>query len=181
MAAVPAAKPKSTVKQEAPTTTTKTTKATKESAKPTAASEAATVDTTTEKEQKPASLSRKNSAAKPPTIKRDVSSIFKSFAKAKPKTQKPAAGDSAEPSPAQTPVEDGEQATSPHDNMVLIVITESMGGLSDEEAGDDDTAMFDEGALEAPAGKSKKEREEELRLMMEADGSLSTPQNNFTS
>ena len=45
-----------------------------------------------------------------------------------------------------------------------------MGGLSDEEAGDEDAAMLDDGAIDAPSGKTKKEREEELRRMMEADG-----------
>ena len=48
-----------------------------------------------------------------------------------------------------------------------------MGGLSDEDAGDEDAAMFDEGNIETDTGKSRKERGEELRLMMEADGNLS--------
>lgn len=50
-----------------------------------------------------------------------------------------------------------------------------MGGLSDEEAGDEDAAMLDEGALDKPVGKSKKDREEELRKMMEADGVSCSP------
>ena len=47
-----------------------------------------------------------------------------------------------------------------------------MTGLSDEEAGDEDLALpRDEGSAEQ-TGKSKKEREEELRLMMETEGIL---------
>lgn len=43
--------------------------------------------------------------------------------------------------------------------------------MSDDEASDgEDSAMLDQGALDAPTGKTRKEREEELRKMMEEDG-----------
>ncbi|KAF1348010.1 DNA polymerase subunit Cdc27 [Delphinella strobiligena] len=121
--------------------------------------ENASAKSTPETEQKSAVSSKKATTAKPPTIKREVSSIFKSFAKANPKAPEQDTEDSAHPSPAGTPAE-----TTAEDDI--------MAGLSDEEAGDDDAAMLDEGALDAPAdtaGRSRKERKEELRAMMEVD------------
>lgn len=48
-----------------------------------------------------------------------------------------------------------------------------MGGLSDEDADEGDVDMLDEGAIDSTTGKSKTEREEMLRLMMEAEGTAS--------
>lgn len=45
-----------------------------------------------------------------------------------------------------------------------------MHDLSDEEADDEDAAMLDEGAITEAGGKSKKEREDELRRMMDMEG-----------
>jgi DNA polymerase delta subunit 3 len=52
-----------------------------------------------------------------------------------------------------------------------MIETELMHDLSDEEADAEDAAMLDEGAItETGDGKSKKEREEELRRMMDMEG-----------
>ncbi|KAK8208055.1 Cell morphogenesis protein PAG1 [Zalaria obscura] len=79
---------------------------------------------------------------------RESSSIFKSFAKAKPKVAKQETESSKEPSPA------------PEDNP--------MAGVSDDD-NEEDSMMLDDQPAKEPTGKSKKEREEELRKMMEAE------------
>ena len=86
--------------------------------------------------------SKTSKSGKPPVLKRDSSSIFKSFAKSKPKAKKEPAQSqpSAEASPA----------------------------ISDDEA-DEDSMMVDAEPTEQPTGKSKKDREDELRKMMEAE------------
>lgn len=53
-----------------------------------------------------------------------------------------------------------------------------MNGLSDEEADDEDTAMLDHGALTDTVAKSKKEREDELRRMMDMEGEKHSPHLN---
>lgn len=50
-----------------------------------------------------------------------------------------------------------------------------MHDLSDEEADDEDAAMLDEGAITEAGGKSKKEREDELRRMMDMEGKIFRP------
>lgn len=155
-----------------------TAKATTKDTKVAAPAENPSARSTPEPEQKSAVPSKKATTAKPPTIKREVSSIFKSFAKAKPKAPEKDTEDSAQPSPAGTPAktaaEDGKIKLLRVLHDVADYIIDIMGGLSEEEeAGDDDAAMLNEGALDAPvdtAGKSRKEREEELRAMMEVDG-----------
>lgn len=47
-----------------------------------------------------------------------------------------------------------------------------MHDLSDEDADEEDATMLDEGAITDTAGKSKKERQEELRRMMDMEGNL---------
>ncbi|KAI5212078.1 hypothetical protein E4T38_00775 [Aureobasidium subglaciale] len=128
------------------------------SARPTASD--APNKTTTSNESTPASsqpsqTSAKPAATKPATLKREGSSLFKAFAKAKPKkTQSQTTESSAEPTPTAEPVETEDEA---------------MHDLSDEEADDEDTAMLDEGAITETGGKSKKEREDELRRMMDME------------
>ncbi|KAG8628371.1 hypothetical protein KVT40_004244 [Elsinoe batatas] len=88
---------------------------------------------------------------KPPTLKKESSSLFKSFAKSKP------------PKPKEKEKEE-----------------DSTPALSDEEADDADLMDLDEGSLDnkdrqqsnVDPGKSKKEREEELRKMMDEDDEM---------
>ncbi|KAI5257240.1 hypothetical protein E4T42_01279 [Aureobasidium subglaciale] len=137
------------------------------SARPTASD--APNKTTTSNESTPASsqpsqTSAKPAATKPATLKREGSSLFKAFAKAKPKkTQSQTTESSAEPTPAAEPVETEDG------------VPEAMHDLSDEEADDEDTAMLDEGAITETGGKSKKERKDELRRMMDMEGNIETP------
>ncbi|KAG9826394.1 hypothetical protein KCU98_g11557, partial [Aureobasidium melanogenum] len=98
--------------------------------------------------------SAKPAATKTAPLKREGSSLFKAFAKAKPKTLSQATESSAEPSP-------GLDSATKED--------EAMHDLSDEEADDGDAAMLDEGAITETRGKSKKEREDELRRMMDME------------
>ncbi|KAH0084605.1 hypothetical protein KCU66_g19080, partial [Aureobasidium melanogenum] len=98
--------------------------------------------------------STKPAATKTAPLKREGSSLFKAFAKAKPKTLSQATESSAEPSP-------GVDSAAKED--------EAMHDLSDEEADDEDAAMLDEGAITETGGKSKKEREDELRRMMDME------------
>ncbi|KAG9677172.1 hypothetical protein KCU99_g2044, partial [Aureobasidium melanogenum] len=98
--------------------------------------------------------SAKPAATKTAPLKREGSSLFKAFAKAKPKTLSQATESSAEPSP-------GVGSAAKED--------EAMHDLSDEEADDEDAAMLDEGAITETGGKSKKEREDELRRMMDME------------
>lgn len=58
---------------------------------------------TLEPEQKPTSTGAKTTTVKAPQVKREVSSIFKSFAKTKPKVASEASESSAPVSEAQTP------------------------------------------------------------------------------
>ncbi|KAG9515348.1 hypothetical protein KCV07_g7540, partial [Aureobasidium melanogenum] len=98
--------------------------------------------------------SAKPAATKTAPLKREGSSLFKAFAKAKPKTLSQATESSAEPSP-------GVGSAAKED--------EAMHDLSDEEADDEDAAMLDEGAITETGGRSKKEREDELRRMMDME------------
>ncbi|KAI5201630.1 hypothetical protein E4T39_05144 [Aureobasidium subglaciale] len=117
--------------------------------------------TTTSNESTPVSsqastqASAKSAATKPVPLKREGSSLFRAFAKTRPKkTQSQTTEDSAGTTPAAEPVENEDEA---------------MHDLSDEEADDEDTAMLDEGAITETGGKSKKEREDELRKMMDME------------
>ncbi|KAH0402574.1 hypothetical protein KCU89_g3008, partial [Aureobasidium melanogenum] len=98
--------------------------------------------------------SAKPAATKTAPLKREGSSLFKAFAKAKPKTLSQATESSTEPSP-------GLGSAAKED--------EAMHDLSDEEADHEDAAMLDEGAITETGGKSKKEREDELRRMMDME------------
>jgi DNA polymerase delta subunit 3 len=94
---------------------------------------------------------KKKTATKPVTLKREASSIFKSFAKGANKAKKPASTESsAAPSPAPVPAED-----------------ESMGGMSDDDI--DSAAVDEEIEVDAGTGRSKKDREADLKAMMDAD------------
>jgi DNA polymerase delta subunit 3 len=101
--------------------------------------------------EKNTDATKKKTATKPVTLKREASSIFKSFAKGANKAKKPASTESsAAPSPAPVPAED-----------------ESMGGMSDDDI--DSAAVDEEIEVDAGTGKSKKDREADLKAMMDAD------------
>lgn len=96
--------------------------------------------------------SSKESTPNPPNLKRESSSIFKSFAKAKPKLKREGTDSSVADSPVISPAED-----SP------------MKDVSDDE---EETYVPPEPASEEIASKSRKERkenEEKLRKMMELE------------
>jgi len=101
--------------------------------------------------EKNTDATKKKTATKPVTLKRDASSIFKSFAKGANKAKKSASTESsAAPSPAPVPAED-----------------ESMGGMSDDDI--DSAAVDEEIEVDAGTGRSKKDREADLKAMMDAD------------
>ncbi|KAI4726943.1 hypothetical protein E4T49_05241 [Aureobasidium sp. EXF-10728] len=124
--------------------------ATKDVSKSTTTSAKSTPDSS----QPSTQASAKSAPAKTAPLKREGSSLFKAFAKAKPKTLSQATESSVEPSPAIDPVANDD---------------ETMPDLSDEEADDEDAAMLDEGAITEAGAKSKKEREDELRRMMDME------------
>ncbi|KAH0290128.1 hypothetical protein M436DRAFT_50370 [Aureobasidium namibiae CBS 147.97] len=133
---------------------------TKTAAKPLSKTTTTSSKTTPDSSQPSTQTSAKPAAAagaaatKAAPLKREGSSLFKAFAKARPKTQSQATGTSAEASPAADLVANEDDA---------------MNGLSDEEADDEDTAMLDDGAITETGAKSKKEREDELRRMMDME------------
>jgi DNA polymerase delta subunit 3 len=101
--------------------------------------------------EKKTDATKKTTATKPVTLKREASNIFKSFAKGANKAKKPASTESsAAPSPAPVPAED-----------------ESMGGMSDDDI--DSAAVDEEIEVDAGTGRSKKDREADLKAMMDAD------------
>jgi DNA polymerase delta subunit 3 len=101
--------------------------------------------------EKKTDATKKTTATKPVTLKREASNIFKSFAKGANKAKKPASTESsAAPSPAPVPAED-----------------ESMGGMSDDDI--DSVAVDEEIEVDAGTGRSKKDREADLKAMMDAD------------
>lgn len=103
--------------------------------------------------EKNADASNKQTATKPTTNRRQASDIFKSFAKGANKAKKPASTESsAAPSPAP--------ATSVKED-------EPMGGMSDDDP--DDPANDEELAVDAVSGKLKKDREADLKAMMDVD------------
>ncbi|KAK4984623.1 hypothetical protein LTR50_006473 [Elasticomyces elasticus] len=114
-------------------------------------------DTTTKPAADPASAppSRRSSAGKAVPPKREKSDIFKSFAKGKAKPKRQDTESSVETSSAPEPVH-----TAPPED-------EPMKGLSDDEG--EDFVMVDSEENKAPTGKTKKQREEELRKMMEEE------------
>ncbi|THW29219.1 hypothetical protein D6D23_01228 [Aureobasidium pullulans] len=117
--------------------------------------------------------SSKPAATKTAPLKPEGSSLFKAFAKARPKADSQATESSAEASPALEPAvkEDGQYwyIHTLVETEALITRAEPMHDLSDEEADDEDAAMLDEGAITETGGKSKKEREEALRRMMDME------------
>jgi DNA polymerase delta subunit 3 len=137
----------------------------KTAAKPAPKNTISSAKSTPDSSQASTQTSTKPAATKTAPLKREGSSLFKAFAKARPKAQD-------EPSPAvdAKATEDGKE----HLECVLIqdltMTVDPMDGLSDEEADDEDTAMLDDGALAETGGKSKKEREDELRRMMDMEG-----------
>lgn len=103
--------------------------------------------------EKNTDATKKKTATKPATLKRDASSIFKSFAKGANKAKQPASTESsAAPSPAPVP-------TAAED--------ESMGGMSDDDF--DSAAGDEEIEVDAGTGRSKKDREADLKAMMDVD------------
>ncbi|KAK6008028.1 hypothetical protein QM012_004842 [Aureobasidium pullulans] len=110
--------------------------------------------TTPDSSQASTQTSARPAATKTAPLKREGSSLFKAFAKAKPKTKGQASESSAEASPGVDPAAKEDEA---------------MHDLSDEDADDEDAAMLDEGAITESGGKSRKEREDELRRMMDME------------
>ena len=144
---------------------------TKSAAKPLSKNTTTSAKSTPDSSQASTQTSAKPAATKAIPLKREGSSLFKAFAKAKPKTQSQVTESSAEPSPGVDPVanEDGQNCSKRALTQELTVV-DAMNGLSDEEADDEDTAMLDDGAITETGGKSKKEREDELRRMMDREG-----------
>ncbi|KAH7411270.1 DNA polymerase subunit Cdc27 [Cadophora sp. MPI-SDFR-AT-0126] len=97
--------------------------------------------------------SSKESTPNPPTLKRDGSSIFKSFAKAKPKLKREGTDSSAVESPALSAAED-----SPMKDVV-----------SDDDEDDTFVAPPPSKEIVDSDRKSRKEREAALKKMMEDD------------
>jgi DNA polymerase delta subunit 3 len=102
--------------------------------------------------EKNTDASKKKTATKPATVKRQPSDIFKSFARGANKAKVASTESSAAPSPAPT-------ASAKED--------ESMGGMSDDDP--DDPVDYEEIEVEAGSGKSKKDREADLKAMMDVD------------
>lgn len=95
----------------------------------------------------------KPAAKKPANVKRESSSLFKSFAKAKDKPKRQESSNSATSASASPapPAED-----------------EPLQGMSEDEA-DDGAAGEEEEPTKAPEGKSKREREADLQAMMDQE------------
>lgn len=102
--------------------------------------------------EKDTDAGKKKTATKPITNKRQASDIFKSFAKGANKPKKAASTESsAAPSPAPPAAAEDE----------------SMGGMSDDDpdnAGEDEELHVDAGT-----GRSKKDREADLKAMMDVE------------
>ncbi|GAB7361671.1 hypothetical protein MBLNU230_g1721t1 [Neophaeotheca triangularis] len=95
----------------------------------------------------------KPAAKKPANVKRESSSLFKSFAKAKDKPKRQDSSHSATSASA---------SPAPHAE------DEPMQGMSEDEA-DDGAAEEEEEPAKVPGGKSKKEREADLQAMMDQE------------
>lgn len=102
--------------------------------------------------EKDTDASKKKTATKPVTTKRQPSDIFKSFAKGANKKKAASTESSAAPSPAPAPA---------------AAEDESMGGMSDDDI--DNAAEDEEIQVDAGTGKSKKDREADLKAMMDAE------------
>ena len=102
--------------------------------------------------EKNTDATKKKTATKPATIKRQPTDLFKSFARGANKAKAASAESSAAASPA---------ATTPAKE------DESMGGMSDDDP--DNPIEDEEMEVEAGSGKSKKEREADLKAMMDMD------------
>jgi DNA polymerase delta subunit 3 len=144
----------------------------KPAAKPVSKNTSTSAKSTPDSSQASTQTSAKPAATKAAPLKREGSSLFKAFAKARPKTQSQATEASAEPSPEvdSKATEDGQNYPERELPQELTTTVDAMHGLSDEEADDEDTAMLDDGAITETGGKSKKEREDELRRMMDMEG-----------
>lgn len=103
--------------------------------------------------EKATDASKKKTATKPTTMKRQPTDLFKSFAKGANKAKKADSTESsAAPSPAPIPAAKED---------------ESMGGMSDDDP--DNPVDDEEIEVEAGSGKSKKDREADLKAMMDVD------------
>lgn len=103
--------------------------------------------------EKATDATKKKTATQPATVKRQPSDIFKSFARGANKAKKPASTESsAAPSPAPA---------------IPVKEDESMGGMSDDDP--DNPAEDEEIEVEAGTGRSKKDREADLKAMMDMD------------
>ena len=115
----------------------------------------AAVESKPKAESKPAATEpEKKAITKPTATKRQSSDLFKSFAKAKPNPKKEESASSAEASPASAPAAEDV----------------SMTGFSDDEGDDEIAEQLDtDTETKLPSGKSKKDRQEELKAMMDAE------------
>jgi DNA polymerase delta subunit 3 len=103
--------------------------------------------------EKATNANNKKIATKPAAGNRQATDLFKSFAKGANKAKKAASAESsAAPSPAPTP---------------SVKEDESMGGMSDDDS--DDPVEDEEIEVDAASGKSKKDREADLKAMMDVD------------
>ena len=102
--------------------------------------------------EKNTDATKKKTATKPATVKRQSTDLFKSFARGANKAKAASAESSAAASPA---------ATTPAKE------DESMGGMSDDDP--DNPVEDEELEVEAGSGKSKKEREADLKAMMDME------------
>jgi DNA polymerase delta subunit 3 len=102
--------------------------------------------------EKNTDATKKKTATKPATVKRQPTDLFKSFARGANKAKAASAESSAAASPAPT--------TSAKED-------ECMGGMSDDDP--DNPIEDEEMEVEAGSGKSKREREADLKAMMDMD------------
>lgn len=103
--------------------------------------------------EKATDATKKKTATQPATVKRQPSDIFKSFARGANKAKKPASTESsAAPSPAPA---------------IAAKEDESMGGMSDDDP--ENPAEDEEIEVDAGTGRSKKDREADLKAMMDMD------------
>jgi len=102
--------------------------------------------------EKNTDATKKKTATKPATVKRQSTDLFKSFARGANKPKVASTESSAAASPAPTP---------------SVKEDESMGGMSDDDP--DNPIEDEEIEVKAGTGKSKKDREADLKAMMDMD------------
>lgn len=139
------AKPAAVVKKESSVP-----EVTKTSGNAKGTSQSQTTNSATVSANSSAAPAKSEGAGKPAPMKRESSNLFKSFAKAKPKAVK---------------------ASPPASAKASAAAEEPIDALSDDEA-DGDSMMLDADPDKEISGKSRKDREAELRKMMDAEGTV---------